>query len=424
MAVTTRARTSTTPERPWLGQWNSAVTSYYLLVGATGLLLVIGLVMVLSSSTVTSIAEGGSPYAAFLVQARWALIGLPFMLLATRVPVGLYKVVAWPALVLALGLQSLTLVPAFALSQGGNTGWIHVGGGFVMQPAELGKLALAIWLGAVLGRKQHLLGSWGHAFMPAVPGAVALIGLVLAGRDLGTAMIVCALVAGALWVSGAPAKMLALGGAAAAVVVGGFFVYGNSNRISRILATYGECTDPQGECYQSLHGLYGLGTGGLFGVGLGASREKWRYLPEAHNDFIFAIIGEELGLLGTLLVLALFAVLGVAMARVVRRHPDPFVKITTAAVGCWVVGQAFVNIGVVIGVLPVIGIPLPLVSAGGSALVTTMAALGMVIGFARTEPGAAQALAARGSVVKRSLAVVGRGAGGARGARGGRRRGR
>jgi cell division protein FtsW len=260
--------------------------------------------------------------------------------------------------------------------------------------------------------------------MPAVPGAVALIGLVLAGRDLGTAMIVCALVAGALWVSGAPARMLALGGTAAAAVVGAFFVYGNSNRISRILATYGECTDPQGECYQSLHGLYGLGTGGLFGVGLGGSREKWRYLPEAHNDFIYAIIGEELGLLGTLLVLALFAVLGLAMARVVRRHRDPFVKITTAGVGCWVVGQAFVNIGVVIGVLPVIGIPLPLVSAGGSALVTTMAALGMVIGFARTEPGAAEALAARGSVVKRSLAVVGRGTGGAQGARGGRRRGR
>ncbi|AEG44058.1 putative lipid II flippase FtsW [Isoptericola variabilis] len=408
MAVTTNARRSA-PERPWLGQWNSAVTSYYLLVGATGLLLVIGLVMVLSSSTVTSIAEGKSPYAQFLVQARWALLGMPFMLVATRIPVRWYKRLAWPALFVALGLQSLTLVPAFALSQGGNTGWIHLGGGVVVQPAELGKLALAVWLGTVLGRKQHLLGSWGHAFMPAVPGALALVGLIMAGHDLGTAIVVVALVAGALWVSGAPAKMLVLGGTLASAAVFFLFVRGNSNRMSRILATYGECADPQGECYQSIHGLYGLGTGGLFGVGLGASREKWRYLPEAHNDFIYAIIGEELGLLGTLLVLALFAVLGVAMARVVRRHTDPFVKITTAAVACWIVGQAFVNIGVVIQVLPVIGIPLPLVSAGGSALVTTMAALGMVIGFARTEPGAAEALAARGSVVRRSLAVVGRG---------------
>jgi cell division protein FtsW len=249
-----------------------------------------------------------------------------------------------------------------------------------------------------------------HAFLPAVPGAVLVLSLVMAGHDLGTGIVIGLLVAGAFWVSGAPAKMLAAGGALAAFVVVNFFILGQGgerDRLGRILATYGQCTDPQGECYQSLHGLYGLGTGGLFGVGLGASREKWRYLPEAHNDFIYAVVGEELGLLGTLLVLMLFAVLGLAMARVVRRHPDPFVKITTAAVACWVVGQAFVNIGVVIGMLPVIGVPLPLVSAGGSALVTTMAALGMVISFARTEPGAAEALAARGSVVRRSLAVIG-----------------
>lgn len=408
MAVTTGARRTTT-ERPWLGQWNSTVTSYFLLVGATGMLLVIGLVMVLSSSTVTSIAEGDSPYTAFLVQARWALLGLPFLLVAMRIPVRWYKRLAWPGLLLALVLQSLTLVPAFALSEGGNTGWIHLGAGIIIQPAEIGKLALAVWLGTVLGRKQHLLGSWRHAFMPAVPGVLVLVGLIMAGHDLGTALVVVALVAGALWVSGAPAKMLALGGTIAVVAVGYFFVYGNANRLGRIMATYGSSCDEASECYQSLHGLYGLGTGGLFGVGLGASREKWRYLPEAHNDFIYAVIGEELGLLGTLLVLALFAVLGVAMARVVRRHTDPFVRIATAGVACWVVGQALINIGVVIGVLPVIGIPLPLVSAGGSALVTTMAALGMVIGFARTEPGAAEALATRRSVVRRSVAILGRG---------------
>ncbi|WP_277212806.1 peptidoglycan glycosyltransferase FtsW [Isoptericola croceus] len=407
MAVTSGVRRAT--DRPWLGQWNSAATSYYLLVGATGLLLVIGLVMVLSSTTVTSIAAGDSPYAAGLVQARFALIGIPFMVVAMRLPVRWYKRLAWPGLVVAAGLQSLTLVPAFGLGQGGNVGWVHLGGGVVMQPAEVSKLALAVWLGAVLGRKQHLLGSWGHAFLPAVPGAIVLLGLVLAGHDLGTVLVLAGLVAGALWVSGAPSKMLALGGAAAGFVVVAFFVVGNENRVGRIMTTYGGCTDTQGACYQSLHGQYGLGTGGLFGVGLGASREKWRYLPEAHNDFIFAIIGEELGLLGTLLVLALFAVLGVAMARVVRRHPDPFVKIATAGVACWVVGQALLNIGVVIGLLPVIGVPLPLVSAGGSALVTTMAALGMVIGFARSEPGAPEAFAARGGVVRRSLTVLGLG---------------
>lgn len=406
MATTTGSRTT---DRPWLGQWNSTVTSYYLLVGATGLLLVIGLVMVFSSSTVTSIAAGEPAWAEGLKQARFALIGVPLAVVATRIPVRWYRRLAWPALVVAVALQSLTLVPALARGAGGNVGWIYLGGGVSLQPAEISKLALAVWLGFVLGRKQHLLGSWGHALVPAVPGSLLVLALVMAGNDLGTVLVIAGLVAGALWVAGAPSRLLALGAAAGAFVVGFFFVYGNENRMERILTVYNGCADVQDQCYQSLHGLWGLGTGGLFGVGLGASREKWRYLPEAHNDFIYAIIGEELGLLGTLLVLALFAVLGVAMARVVRRHPDPFVKITTAAVACWIVGQAFLNIGVVVGVFPVIGVPLPFVSAGGSALIATLVALGMVIAFARDEPGAAEAFAARGSVVRRSLTVLGRG---------------
>lgn len=410
-------------ERPWLGQWNSTVTSYYLLVGATGLLLVIGLVMVLSSSTVTSIAAGNSPFAAFLVQARFALIGLPLMLVAARLPVRWYKRLAWPAMIAALGL--LVAVPFIGKIVNGNRNWLVLGP-IQFQPSELAKLALAVWLGAVLGRKQHLLGSWGQALVPGVLGLGAVLGLVMAGHDLGTALILALLGLGAYWVSGAPTAMLGLGAVSAALFVGWTFIVNqdSSDRLTRILATYGSTCDEASECYQSIHGLYGLGTGGLFGVGLGASREKWKYLPEAHNDFIYSVIGEELGLLGTLLVLALFAVLGVAMARVVRRHPDPFVKITTAAIGCWVVGQAFVNIGVVIGVLPVIGVPLPLVSAGGSALVTTMVALGVVISFARTEPGAAEALAARRSVVKRSVAVLSRrGRDGAAGGRARRRGG-
>lgn len=409
-------------ERPWLGQWNSTVTSYYLLVGATGLLLVIGLVMVLSSSTVTSIAAGESPFAAFLVQGRYALIGLPLMVIAARLPVRWYKRLAWPAMLVALVL--LVAVIFLGETVNGNQNWLPLGP-LRFQPSELAKLALAVWLGAVLGRKQHLLGSWGQAIVPGVVGLAAVLGLVMAGHDLGTALILALLGLGAYWVSGAPASLLVVGGAGAAVVVGWAFILnqGSSDRLTRILAAYGTCTDTQGQCYQSIHGMYGLGTGGLFGVGLGASREKWKYLPEAHNDFIYSVIGEELGLFGTLLVLALFVVLGIAMARVVRRHPDPFVKITTAAIGCWVVGQAFVNIGVVIGVLPVIGVPLPLVSAGGSALVTTMLALGVVISFARSEPGAAEALAARRSVVKRSVAVLSRRRRGGATGGGARRRG-
>ena len=404
MATTTTSRKA--PDRPWLGQWNATVTSYYLLVGTTGLLTVIGLIMVLSSSTVTSIAEGQSPYAAFLVQAQYALMGLPVLLVAAHLPIRWYKRLALPALLVALTL--LVAVIFLGSIRNGQQNWLELGP-FSFQPSELAKLALAVWLGTVLGRKQALLGSWSHSILPAVPGAVAVMGLVLAGGDLGTALVMGLLVAGAFLVAGVPLSLMGLGSALAAFVVGYVFILqqGSGDRLQRIIATYGAECDETSECYQSLHGLFGLGTGGLWGVGLGGSREKWNYLPEAHNDFIFAVIGEELGLFGTVLVLALFAVLGLAMSRVIQRHKDPFVKVTTAAVGCWIVGQAFVNIGVVIGVLPVIGVPLPLVSAGGSALITTMAALGMVISFARTEPGAAKALAARGSVVRKSLAVLG-----------------
>ncbi|MBD8079194.1 putative lipid II flippase FtsW [Cellulosimicrobium arenosum] len=406
---TATARPAAEPERPWLGQWNSAVTSFYLLVGATTLLTVIGVVMVFSSSAVTEIAAGRSPYVAFLNQARFALIGLPLLLVCARLPVRWYKRLAWPGLLIALGL--LVAVVLVGTSVGGNTNWIPLGS-FRFQPSELAKLALALWLAMVLGRKQRLLGQWRHVLLPAVPGALAVVGLVLGGNDLGTALVIMLLVAGAFFVSGADARLLFGGAAVAAFVVAYVFIYlqHGSDRLNRIAAVYGECTDLADECYQFTHGLRALGTGGVTGVGLGASREKWSYLPEAHNDFIFAVIGEELGLLGTLLVLGLFVLLGLAMSRVVRRHDDPFVKIATAAIACWIVGQALVNIGVVAGLLPVIGVPLPLVSAGGTALITTMAALGVVISFARSEPGAAEAFAARGSVVRRSLAVVGRSA--------------
>ncbi|MBL0886755.1 putative lipid II flippase FtsW [Myceligenerans indicum] len=403
--ATTSSAGNARDEREWLGQWNNAVTSYFLLVGATGLLTVIGLVMVLSSSAVTSIADGDSPYRDFVTQAQYALMGLPVMLVATRVPLRWYKRLALPALLVAIVL--LFLVIFLGEIRNGQQNWLVLGP-ITFQPSELAKLALALWLGTVLGRKQALLGSWSHSIMPAVPGAVVVLGLVLAGGDLGTAIVVGMLVAGAFVVAGVPAGLLGLGAGVAGVVGYVFVVLQESqDRLDRILATYGADCDASSECYQSLHGLFGLGTGGLWGVGLGAGREKWSYLPEAHNDFIYAVIGEELGLLGTLLVLGLFAVLGLAMSRIVRRHEDPFVKVTTAAVACWIVGQGLVNIGVVIGLLPVIGVPLPLVSAGGSALITTMGALGMVISFARTEPGASEALAARGSVIRRSLAVLG-----------------
>jgi cell division protein FtsW len=215
-------------------------------------------------------------------------------------------------------------------------------------------------------------------------------------------------VGGALFVAGVPLRFFALAGAAGAAVAA-WLVTSSSNRMTRIDSWLsGTCEDYWGACWQSRHGEWALASGGWWGVGLGASREKWAWLPEAHNDFIYAIIGEELGLPGTVLVVLLLAALGVAFARVVRRHDDVFVKIATAGVMSWVLFQAMINIGVVLGLLPVIGVPLPLVSSGGSALVSTLVGIGMVLSFARSEPGAREALAARAGAVRRSLAVVSR----------------
>ncbi len=399
--------------------WDSPLATYYLVAGVTATLLGIGLVMVLSSSAVTQIAKGHSPFGVFLQQAQYALIGIPLLLVAARTPVRIYKRFAWVGLLGALALQCLVFVPGLAHEVGGNNSWVYLGP-LRFQPAEVAKLALVVWLATVLGRKQRLLGQARHAIVPAVPGALLVIGLVLVGKDLGTAMVVMMLVIGAFFVAGVALRVLVTGVGIGGIFVWQLFLNGNSNRGGRISVLLKGC-DPNGAnaqelCYQTIHGLQALGSGGLTGVGLGASRQAWGYLPAASNDFIFAIIGEELGLLGAGLVLVLIGLLGYACYRIVRRHEDPFAKVAAAAIGCWIVGQALVNVGVVIGVIPVIGVPLPLISAGGSALVTTLIAMGVLLSLARTEPGTADALAARPSVARRTLGVV---AGAGRRSRGG-----
>ena len=389
-----------------LGYWNSAVTSYYLLTGTTVLLLSLGLVMVLSSSSVDSLAAGHSPYAIALNQALFALVGLPLLWITSRTPPSVLKRVAWPLLAAAVFAQILVFSP-LGVTRNGNRNWIVLAGQS-FQPAEAAKIALALWLAAVLARKRPLLSSWRHVALPMAPVAVLVVGLVLLGHDLGTALILLLIIAGALFVAGAPIRMLVV-----MCVGAGLFVWwlidSSKNHSGRITSWLSSNCDIASACYQTQHGIWGLASGGWWGLGLGASREKWSYLPEAHNDFIFAIIGEELGLLGTLLVLVLFGVMALVITRIVHRHKDPFVKIATGAIGCWLLGQALINIGVVIGIFQVVGVPLPLVSEGGSALITTMVALGILISFARTEPGAAEALAARPGLVRRSLAVVSRG---------------
>ncbi len=405
-ARATPPTTSTTTRRTTVtAAWDSPVTSYYLIGGSTLVLLLLGLVMVLSSSSVMSLQSSGTPFTTFLNQARFALLALPIAWLVSRLPVHWIRRLAWPGIALAAAMQALVFVPGLQAAAGGNAGWVVIAGQN-FQPAEFGKLGLAVWLGAVLAAKGPLLRHWYHVLFPAVLVATTILAMVLYTHDLGTALVIILLVAGALWVAGVPLSMFTVAGMAAAAAAA-FLVVSSDNRRQRVAMLFGVGEhDPMGLSLQPRRALEGLGTGGLSGVGLGESRAKWLWLPEAHNDFIFAIIGEELGLLGSLLVLTLVTTLAVGMTRVIRRHPDRFVKITTAAVGTWIIGQALINIGVVIGVLPVIGLPLPLVSAGGSALVTTMMALGLVLAFARNEPGAARALAARRSSLRKSLAVI------------------
>jgi cell division protein FtsW len=236
------------------------------------------------------------------------------------------------------------------------------------------------------------------------PAGGLLLLLVLAGGDLGTGLVLLAIIAGMLFVAGVPARMFLIAGASAAALAASMALT-SANRMGRIHTWLVGCTDPT-VCFQTIHGQYALADGGWWGVGLGASREKWSWLPAAHNDFIFAIIGEELGLPGTLVIIGLFGLLAFACYRLVLRSDDFFTRVATAGVMVWILAQAVINIGGVIGLLPVIGVPLPLVSSGGSALMATLFALGMLLSFARNERGCRAALAARPGVVRRSLAVM------------------
>lgn len=360
----------------------AAGSSYYLILGATLALTAIGLMMVLSSSSVEALTTGESSYQLFLKQGGYAVAGVIGMLVLSRLkPRGL-KRLAWPGLFLALVL--LVLVLAIGTEVNGNKNWIIVGP-FSAQPSEAAKLALSVWMATVLSRKIPLLNRWKHVIIPVIPVAAVASGLVAIGHDLGTTVLIMMIVAAALYFAGTPMKMFAVAGMAAAA---GAIVLAltSGNRMGRISTWLGHgCDNGLDLCYQSTNGIYALASGGWLGVGLGQSRQKWNWIPEAHNDFIFAIIGEELGLVGTLVVLALFAILAVAIFRVINRHDEPFVRIVCGSIMIWILGQAVVNISMVTGLLPVIGVPLPFISYGGSALVCALAGIGVILSFARVK---------------------------------------
>jgi cell division protein FtsW len=386
------------------------LASYYLLLSSSGLLLVIGLVMVFSTTSVESFADVGNAYQQITRQTLYALIGLVAFWIFQRLPVDTYRSLGKPLLIISVVLLALLDLFSFAARHGVLTGglgpvlrvdeknsnWLYVGP-LQMQPSELAKLALALWGARILEIKGASIGYWRKLARPLFPVA-ALIFLMVGINDLGTTLCLIALFLGLLWAAGVRLRVFAgLGALALAGVVVLILTAAQyrSDRISTFLG--GSAANAEEGGYQGLHGLYAISDGGWFGVGLGESRLKWGWLPNAHNDFIFAIIAEELGVVGCFVVLALFAVLAYTGLRIARRSADPFRRMTAAAITVWLVGQATINIGGVVGLLPITGLPLPFISAGGTALIVTLAAVGVLASFARAEPDAARALHARPS---------------------------
>ena len=357
---------------------------YHLLMGATILLLILGVVMVLSASSILSFRETGSPYSIAQRQALFAGIGLVLMAVAMRLPVATWRKLAVPVLIVAVVLLVVVLIPGIGVVVNGQRNWIDIAGPFRLQPSEFAKYALVLWSADLLARREGRLDSWKRLLMPLLPVSCLLIGLVLLEGDFGNVLMLVAIVVGVLFAAGAPMRLFAvLGGVFAMAVVALTLVA--PHRMSRFTIWLNPQGDPLGDGYQLIQGQYALGSGGLWGVGLGASREKWGSLPEAHTDFIFPVIGEELGLVGTVALLVLFAAIAVATFRLATISTRFYVRLAAAGVGSWLVVQAVVNIGAVLGLLPIAGVPLPLVSYGGSSLIPTLVALGMLMSFARTE---------------------------------------
>jgi cell division protein FtsW len=388
-----------------LGLLDRPLTSYYLILGCTLLLLGLGLAMVLSTSTAYALDHHLPTYSAFQKQLLGALGGLVLMWLAARSSARVFRAVAYPLLLLTV--FGLVLVLAVGHEVLGATRELTVAG-MAMQPSEFAKLAFVLWGADLLARKEKLgqLTEWRQLLVPLMPGMAILALLVLLGNDLGTTFILLMIFLALLWVMGSPGRLfVGMLGLMAFVVI--ILIIVQPYRLDRFLGFL----DPQAHGLQELNGMNALGSGGPFGVGLGASRSQWGWVPESSTDFIFAILGEELGLIGTLSVLFLYGGIAYAGIRIARRMQDTFMRLAASAVTVWIIAQALVNMGAVLGLLPITGIPLPLVSEGLSSLLATMTALGMLMCFARHEPGARQALAEGGpGAPRRILSWLGLGA--------------
>jgi cell division protein FtsW len=420
-AQSTTDSTAAKPERPrWPrtgGEFLRAVValgrgllarplaSYYLLVATTLLLLGTGLVMVYSATSVAQYVESGSTLTSIERQAISAAIGVLAFWLCQRLPVRTYRTLARPGLLLAfalvIALDILALLAQAQVLQNPTFGplradelWLYLGP-LQVQPSELAKVALVVWVADVLVRKGERAGAWRDLSRPLFP-VVGLLLVLVGYNDLGTMVSLFVMFVGVLWAAGVRLRIfVAMSVVVALAVVTLIVLPGNEYRLARINAFTNPELYQQSDAYQVHQGLSALAGGGWFGVGLGEGRLKWGWLPNGHNDFIFAVIAEELGVVGCLVVLILFGVLAYTGLRIAQRCTNPYRRLVAAGITALVAGQATINIAGVVGLMPVTGLPLPLISDGGSALVVTLAMIGMLASFARAEPEAARALHAR-----------------------------
>lgn len=357
-----------------------------MLLAITALLVVFGLFMVLSASSVTSgINNNGNFFADATTQTLGVAIGGALALIISRWPLDFWRRYRNLFILLGIALQGAVLVAG--KSYGGNQNWIVIGG-VSIQPSEFIKLALIVWLAVWIHDNPHhfdqpLMYWWNREFW----WVLAPIAMVVLGGDLGTTIIIGLIILGMLVIAGAPARPLWFLVASAAVLALFYVVFGGSSRGDRFSIWLSGCTpeDYEGACWQTIHGYWALGSGGLFGMGAGSSRSKWSWLPHAESDYIFAIVGEEFGLLGAIFLLMVIVALAVTLVRLMRAYPQPLTRTLIAGVLVWIVGQSLVNIAVVLGLLPVLGVPLPMVSSGGSAILANLLAIGVVISCVRYE---------------------------------------
>jgi cell division protein FtsW len=366
------------------------LASFHLVVTIAVLLTVLGLVMVLSSSSVEAVAAEASPYRMFTSQIVFACVGFAVFYIALQIPVRAMRRFAFPAFAVSVVLLVLVLIPGIGTESQGTRGWFVIAG-ISLQPSEIVKITIALWGAHLLASRRGENSTLKEMLVPLVPAALLVTILIVLQPDLGTTVSLVIVVLALLWFAGLPLKIF-VGIVGTAVASAAVLALTAGYRSARVRAFFNPGDDPQGAGYQARQARFSLADGGIWGRGLGQSRAKWNYLPNAHNDFIFAIIGEELGFIGGAAVIGLFALFAYVGLRIAMRSVDPFLRLFTATATVWIIGQAFINIGYVVGLLPVTGLQLPLVSAGGTSTATTLLMFGLIANAARHEPEAIAAL--------------------------------